>query len=88
LSGASEQAKKLLKEHRKELDALAMALLEKENLNEDEILEVTGLPHAPKLISRKLNPEKKFSIQLKSGLGIFKEWKYSLGNKWYFFNSI
>ncbi|MFD2202658.1 ATP-dependent zinc metalloprotease FtsH [Shivajiella indica] len=52
-----EEAKKLLKEHRKELDSLAKALLEKENLNEDEILKVTGLPPAPKLISRKSNPE-------------------------------
>jgi cell division protease FtsH len=52
-----EEAKKLLKEHRKALDALAQALLEKENLNEEEILKATGLPPAPKLIIRKLDLE-------------------------------
>jgi len=52
-----EEAKKLLKEHRKALDALAQSLLEKENLNEEEILKVTGLPPAPKLIIRKMNLE-------------------------------
>ncbi|RPA68681.1 ATP-dependent metallopeptidase FtsH/Yme1/Tma family protein [Cyclobacteriaceae bacterium YHN15] len=52
-----EEAKKLLKKHRKALDLLAQTLLEKENLNEEEILKVTGLPPAPKLISRKMNPE-------------------------------
>ena len=38
------QAKRLLVAHRAELDALARALLERETLNEDEILAVTGLP--------------------------------------------
>lgn len=52
-----EEAKKLLKEHRKALDALAQALLEKENLNEEEILKATGLPPAPKLVSRKIDLE-------------------------------
>jgi cell division protease FtsH len=43
------QAKRLLGEHRRELDALAEALLARETLDEREILEVTGLPPAPAL---------------------------------------
>jgi cell division protease FtsH len=43
------EAKRLLTEHRKSLDALASALLERETLNEEEILDVTGLPRAPAL---------------------------------------
>jgi cell division protease FtsH len=39
-----EEALRLLTKHRKELDALAQALLERETLDEEEILEVTGLP--------------------------------------------
>jgi cell division protease FtsH len=46
-----EQAKKLLIKHRKALDALVQALLERETLDEKEILEVTGLPPAPALES-------------------------------------
>ena len=42
-----QQARRLLTEHRRELDALAAALLERETLDEREILEVTGLPPAP-----------------------------------------
>jgi cell division protease FtsH len=38
-----DEARRLLKEHRAELDALAKALLENETLNEEEILRVTGL---------------------------------------------
>lgn len=53
-----EEAKKLLQEHRNQLDALAQALLEKENLNEDEILKATGLPPAPRLITQKINDQK------------------------------
>ena len=41
-----EEAKRLLIAHRKELNALADALLARETLNEKEILEVTGLPPA------------------------------------------
>ena len=44
-----EQARRLLTAHRKELDALAQALLARETLDEKEILEVTGLPPAPRL---------------------------------------
>ena len=42
-----DEAKRLLTAHRKQLDALAEALLSRETLNELEILEVTGLPPAP-----------------------------------------
>jgi len=47
-----EQAKRLLTVHRKQLDALAEALVARETLNEQEILEVTGLPPAPALETR------------------------------------
>jgi cell division protease FtsH len=47
ISESHEDAKRLLQEHRARLDALARALLERETLNEDEILEVTGLPRQP-----------------------------------------
>ncbi|MGE5103275.1 MAG: ATP-dependent metallopeptidase FtsH/Yme1/Tma family protein, partial [Betaproteobacteria bacterium] len=49
IADSHAQAKRLLVEHRKSLDALAQALLEKETLNEEEILAVTGLPRAPAL---------------------------------------
>jgi cell division protease FtsH len=44
-----EEAKRLLTDHRQQLDALVDALLVRETLNEQEILEVTGLPPAPAL---------------------------------------
>ncbi|MGH7421776.1 MAG: ATP-dependent metallopeptidase FtsH/Yme1/Tma family protein, partial [Candidatus Rokuibacteriota bacterium] len=44
-----DEARRLLSAHRKQLDALAEALLSRETLNEQEILEVTGLPPAPAL---------------------------------------
>jgi cell division protease FtsH len=44
-----DEAKRLLSVHRKQLDALVEALLVRETLNEQEILEVTGLPPAPAL---------------------------------------
>jgi cell division protease FtsH len=44
-----DEAGRLLNKHRKQLDALAEALLMRETLNEQEILEVTGLPPAPAL---------------------------------------
>jgi cell division protease FtsH len=46
-----DEATRLLREHRAELDALAGALLERETLDQEEILEVTGLPPAPPLAS-------------------------------------
>jgi cell division protease FtsH len=47
-----EQAKSLLAEHRHRLDALVAALLERETLDQEEILQVTGLPPAPDLQHR------------------------------------
>ena len=44
-----DEARRLLTEHRQQLDALVEALLARETLNEQEILEVTGLPPAPAL---------------------------------------
>jgi cell division protease FtsH len=44
-----EEACRLLRAHRKALDALVAALLEKETLDETEILEVAGLPPASEL---------------------------------------
>jgi cell division protease FtsH len=52
-----ETALRLLREHRRELDALVAALLERETLDEQEILEVTGLPPAPPLETRPLERE-------------------------------
>jgi cell division protease FtsH len=49
-----EEARRLLAEHRKELEVLARALLERETLDEEEILEVTGLPPAPPLKNGKV----------------------------------
>ena len=46
-------ALRLLGEHRGALETLAHALLERETLDEREILEVTGLPAAPSLLSNK-----------------------------------
>jgi cell division protease FtsH len=51
-----ERARQLLIKHRKELDALAEALLSRETLDGGEILEVTGLPPAPALETKKLTP--------------------------------
>jgi cell division protease FtsH len=44
-----DEARRLLNAHRKQLDALAAALVARETLGEQEILEVTGLPPAPPL---------------------------------------
>lgn len=42
-----DEAVRLLRAHRRELDVLAAALLERETLEEEEILVVTGLRRAP-----------------------------------------
>ena len=47
-----EEAARLLMKHRQALEALATALLERETLDDEEILAVTGLPPAPKLHPR------------------------------------
>jgi len=44
-----DEAKALLQAHRQRLDALVAALLERETLDQEEILRVTGLPPAPAL---------------------------------------
>jgi cell division protease FtsH len=49
ISESHDEARRLLSVHRKQLDALVEALLVRETLNEQEILEVTGLPPAPAL---------------------------------------
>jgi cell division protease FtsH len=49
INESHDEAKRLLSAHRKQLDALAEALVARETLNEQEILEVTGLPPAPTL---------------------------------------
>jgi cell division protease FtsH len=54
IHGCHEDAKRLLTEHRAALDGLVKALLEKETLTEEEILQATGLPPAPQLHSRPL----------------------------------
>jgi len=52
-----EEAKRLLGEHRASLDALVAALMQRESLDEKEILEVTGLPAAPLLPDRPSVPD-------------------------------
>jgi cell division protease FtsH len=49
INESHEEATRQLSAHRKQLDALVEALLARETLNEQEILEVTGLPPAPPL---------------------------------------
>jgi cell division protease FtsH len=51
ISECHAQAQSLLRTHRAQLDALVKALLARETLDEQEILEVTGLPPAPALES-------------------------------------
>jgi cell division protease FtsH len=52
ISESHQEALRLLREHRRELDALVEALLTQETLDEEEILKVTGLPPAPPLETR------------------------------------
>jgi cell division protease FtsH len=49
ISESYDEARRLLRAHRPQLDALVDALLVRETLNEQEILAVTGLPPAPAL---------------------------------------
>jgi cell division protease FtsH len=55
ISESHEEALRLLRQHRRELDALATALLDRETVDEEEILSVTGLPAAPALNMEKLS---------------------------------
>jgi len=55
LNECHEDAKRLVREHRASLDGLVRALLDKETLTEQEILDATGLPPAPELQSRPLH---------------------------------
>jgi cell division protease FtsH len=52
ISESHEEAKRLLTANRRQLDALAAALVARETLSEAEILQVTGLPPAPPLDPR------------------------------------
>lgn len=54
IEDSHREACRLLRENRGALDALVKALLERESLDEREILQVTGLPAAPPLESKKL----------------------------------
>ncbi len=54
LNECHAEATRLLREHRRELDALVAALLKHETLDEREILAATGLPPAPPLAARPL----------------------------------
>ena len=56
ISECHEEARRLLSEHRRELDALAKALLARETLDEEAILQATGLSPAPALESRRERP--------------------------------
>jgi cell division protease FtsH len=49
-----QEAKRLLIKYREQLDALAKALIDRETLDEQEILRVTALPRASTLENEKL----------------------------------
>ncbi|HCY62678.1 MAG TPA: cell division protein FtsH [Oxalobacteraceae bacterium] len=55
ISECHAQARRLLEQHRDNLDRLVSALLARETLDEKEILEASGLPPAPPLESRPLD---------------------------------
>ena len=55
ISESHDEALRLLRQHRRELDSLAAALLDRETVDEEEILKVTGLPAAPALSAEKLS---------------------------------
>ena len=54
IADSHAEARRLLTDHRRELDALAQALLARETLDEDEVLRATGLSRAPALESGSL----------------------------------
>jgi cell division protease FtsH len=53
IADSHDEARRNLSHHRAALDALAAALLARETLDEQEILQVTGLPPAPPLEVKK-----------------------------------
>jgi cell division protease FtsH len=53
IAGCYDEAQRLLKAYRKQLDALAEALMERETLDEQEILTVTGLPPSSAMDTKK-----------------------------------
>jgi cell division protease FtsH len=55
INESHDEARRLLSEHRKELDALAEALLARETLDEQEILDVTGLSPASALEAERVS---------------------------------
>ena len=55
ITESHDEALRLLRQHRRELDALAAALLDRETVDEQDILSVTGLPAAPALNMEKLS---------------------------------
>lgn len=55
ISECHDEARRLLREHRDALDALAKALLENETLSEKEIIEVTGLHRGTSVAGRPLS---------------------------------
>jgi cell division protease FtsH len=57
IAASHEDALRLLREHRRQLDTLAQALLTHETLDDQEILSVTGLPAAPSTEARKAAAE-------------------------------
>jgi cell division protease FtsH len=68
INESHEEAKRLLSAHRKQLDALAEALIEREALDEKEVLAVTGLPPAPALKTEKLSVTPAASKGMESSL--------------------
>lgn len=56
INECQDEARRLLAQHRPQLDALVAALLAHETLGQEEILKVTGLPPAPELENRPLAP--------------------------------
>jgi cell division protease FtsH len=55
ISESHDEAKRLIGAYRKQLDSLAGALLERETLDDQEILKATGLPPAPPWQTGKLS---------------------------------
>jgi cell division protease FtsH len=58
ISGCHEEAKRLLVQHREQLDRLVAALLAQETLDEPEILAVTGFVPQAGTETRRANPER------------------------------